>query len=263
MLLRADYHSWAEDAERKASPEVDFGANWRLRSTSWPVWRVSWIEATGELYAVELLPSPTDRRFLVLGEIHGRRAVETALTGWTEIDYLDDLADQLVGTRTPPTLAEMFAQDQGLFGAEDGFDPGRLDMGDSGEPLASNAQALSHDVRGKVYVAQRPPDDEFGDCRVTVVHGRRTYPLLAVRADRRGDGWEWGYGGTGPAMLALAILADWLGETGVSRDDFHKCRSYRHHQPFKWDHIANAPREGFSIAGETILAWLAARERAA
>lgn len=263
MLLRADYLNWADNAERKASSEVDFGANWRLRSTPWPVWRVSWIEATGELYAVELLPTSTDRRFVVLGEIHSRRAVETALTGWTEIEYLDDLCDQLIGARIPPTLAELFAHDQGLFGSDDGFDPGRWAMDDTGEPLASNAEALSRDIHGKVYVAQRPPDDEFGDCRVTVVHGRHTYSLPTVKADRRGDGWEWGYGGTGPAILALAILADLLGETGVSRDDFHTSRSYRHHQPFKWAHIASAPRAGFSIAGETILAWLAARDGAA
>lgn len=47
-------------------------------------------------------------------------------------------------------------------------------------------------------------------------------------------GFEWGYGGSGPAQLALAILADAL-------DDDE--RALRLHQKFKWQVIAVLDRE--------------------
>lgn len=56
-------------------------------------------------------------------------------------------------------------------------------------------------------------------------------------------GFEWGYGGSGPAQLALAILLDYTGNQDASA---------RWHQDFKWAFIANAPTEGFEITGEEI-----------
>jgi len=46
------------------------------------------------------------------------------------------------------------------------------------------------------------------------------------------DGFEWGYPGSGPAQLALAILADHL------RDDE---QAINLHQRFKWEVIAKLP----------------------
>ena len=47
-------------------------------------------------------------------------------------------------------------------------------------------------------------------------------------------GFEWGYGGSGPAQLALAILAD------VLEDDD---RAVQLHQQFKWRAIASIHRK--------------------
>jgi len=47
------------------------------------------------------------------------------------------------------------------------------------------------------------------------------------------DGFQWGYGGSGPAQLALAILLDVTGEEE---------RSVRLHQDFKRDKIAGTRR---------------------
>jgi hypothetical protein len=47
-------------------------------------------------------------------------------------------------------------------------------------------------------------------------------------------GFEWGYGGSGPAQLALAILADALGD-----DE----RAVRLHQRFKFSVIGNLDRD--------------------
>lgn len=48
------------------------------------------------------------------------------------------------------------------------------------------------------------------------------------------DGFAWGYGGSGPAQLALAIM---LELTGKSED----------YQEFKWKIIAELPQEDFEM----------------
>jgi hypothetical protein len=53
------------------------------------------------------------------------------------------------------------------------------------------------------------------------------------------DGFEFGYGGSGPAQLALAILL----AAGLSDD-----RAARLHQKFKWEFIARLPQgDGFVL----------------
>lgn len=66
-------------------------------------------------------------------------------------------------------------------------------------------------------------------------------------------GFEWGYGGSGPADLALNIL---YAVTG------NKELAMRHYQEFKWAFIAEMPKEGGTIRREDILAWLKEREEA-
>jgi hypothetical protein len=62
-------------------------------------------------------------------------------------------------------------------------------------------------------------------------------------------GFEWGYGGSGPAQLALAILLDYA--TGRHS----KTWAVTHHQAFKWHFVANWPREGFTLQTEAIEVW--------
>ena len=52
------------------------------------------------------------------------------------------------------------------------------------------------------------------------------------------DGFAWGYGGSGPAQLALAIL---LEETGSGE------LALNLYQDFKWNCIAKLPRDGFTL----------------
>jgi len=57
-------------------------------------------------------------------------------------------------------------------------------------------------------------------------------------------GFMWGYGGSGPAQLALAILADLLG------DDTQALMLY---QPFKWKVIATLPMgEDWELTGDDV-----------
>jgi hypothetical protein len=65
------------------------------------------------------------------------------------------------------------------------------------------------------------------------------------------DGFNWGYGGSGPAQLALAILLRLAPET----------IAVRHHQKFKEDHIATLPSgEDFEMSLDSVRTWLYAAE---
>lgn len=113
----------------------------------------------------------------------------------------------------------------------------------------------------KTYIGQRPGDDFVGDCRVYVQEGNQVLPLRHV-AHHSPTGFEWGYGGSGPADTALSILADFFGESLEPRPFYKREVTYEHsrawplHQRFKWDFIAGADREGFTITAAQIQAWL-------
>jgi hypothetical protein len=64
------------------------------------------------------------------------------------------------------------------------------------------------------------------------------------------DGFEWGYGGSGPADFALNILSIFAGQEFAER----------HHQDFKWKFIAPMPYEGGKIKREDIVSWIKERE---
>lgn len=60
-------------------------------------------------------------------------------------------------------------------------------------------------------------------------------------------GFEFGYGGSGPSQLALAILLDLTHDPAVAR---------AYHQKFKWKFIAPMGHPGDEIEAETINDWL-------
>jgi Family of unknown function (DUF6166) len=65
------------------------------------------------------------------------------------------------------------------------------------------------------------------------------------------DGFNWGYGGSGPAQLALAILL------AAGLDDQ---RAMRLHQAFKWAVITSLPQgEGFVLEID-VTAWVATND---
>ena len=51
------------------------------------------------------------------------------------------------------------------------------------------------------------------------------------------DGFAWGYGGSGPSQLALAICLELYGQDKATQI----------YQSFKWDYIANLPDKNFDI----------------
>ena len=66
------------------------------------------------------------------------------------------------------------------------------------------------------------------------------------------DGFNWGYGGSGPAQFALALLLKF----GVPND-----LAVRWHNDLKFDIIAKLPQDDFMIPANIINDWIA-RKRA-
>lgn len=60
-------------------------------------------------------------------------------------------------------------------------------------------------------------------------------------------GFEWGYGGSGPAQLALAILAD------VTGDDEVALRLYMR---FKFGVVSGLPKHGFLLPATDVEDWI-------
>lgn len=124
-------------------------------------------------------------------------------------------------------------------------------------------------------------------CEVYAEEGGKGYPL-PLRLDlfnHSPDGFEWGYGGSGPAQLALAILADFLGPApspnkcpycGSTMINW-KCRepecaydgdvagekwreAVQLHQAFKADVIAKLKTDRFVIEGAELSKWIEAHK---
>jgi len=94
---------------------------------------------------------------------------------------------------------------------------------------------------GKTYILSR----EQGQARCFVLHKNKKYPLRHVVCYSP-TGFEWGYGGAGPADLALSILTDFAGRK-VAESLY---------QQFKWDVIAKIPYQGTVIWSSDIVAWI-------
>jgi hypothetical protein len=99
--------------------------------------------------------------------------------------------------------------------------------------------------RVRVYEGMRSADrlDTGGEVIVTV-NGQTlpVAPSLKLR-NHSPTGFSWGYGGSGPAQLALAILHDYYGAR----------RALRLYQSFKWATVARWPAErNWKITGAEI-----------
>lgn len=89
----------------------------------------------------------------------------------------------------------------------------------------------------------------WGEPTVAIVQGCHgvPLPLRLDLANHSPTGFEWGYAGSGPAQLALAILID------ATADQETTMRLY---QRFKAEIIAPIPRGGFEITKSQVLDWV-------
>ena len=89
----------------------------------------------------------------------------------------------------------------------------------------------------KLYTGRRSKET-----LMVIVDGKPLNPRYDL-LNHSPTGFEWGYGGSGPAQLALAIVADYLGN-----DE----RAILFHQSFKWAVIAKLPNGAWSLSGDEI-----------
>lgn len=68
------------------------------------------------------------------------------------------------------------------------------------------------------------------------------------------DGFSWGYGGSGPAQLALGLLL----AAGVEHEV-----AQRHYQDFKWEYLSGLEMAKDAEFDVDLRAWVADHERAA
>ncbi len=97
-----------------------------------------------------------------------------------------------------------------------------------------------------VYAGRRRHRFRGEEAVVTVTDSTgssRRLPHIETHSPTR---FEWGYGGNGPAHLALSILADCVGIETAGR----------YYQDFKWEIIANLPLAGWKLTEHDIRAWL-------
>jgi len=75
------------------------------------------------------------------------------------------------------------------------------------------------------------------------------------------DGFEWGYQGSGPSQLSLALLLDAIGETPVEQrpsPETAPVLAERWYMQFKNDHVSNWGEDTWRISRAEILGWLRA-----
>jgi len=95
-----------------------------------------------------------------------------------------------------------------------------------------------------VYEGIRLPD---GGCRI-VAHEPGGGVRELAPAEVHSFDFEWGYGGSGPAETAHALLLDATGDTRLAG---------RWHPAFKRAVVADLPHDGWRLSRAAVLDWLA------
>jgi len=112
-----------------------------------------------------------------------------------------------------------------------------------GSTMNALTKTTEHQARSrKMYTGRRGPQG----CVVWAIDGNGERKPLNPRQELRNHsptGFEWGYGGSGPAQLALAILAEHLGNDDAALNLY---------QDFKWTCIAQICSANWSLSSEEI-----------
>jgi hypothetical protein len=101
-------------------------------------------------------------------------------------------------------------------------------------------------MTARLYAGRRLGANEAAPVAVTA-DGRPLSPAASLKLRNHSpDGFNWGYGGSGPAQLALAILLDYTGDPALAE---------RHYQAFKAAHVAHWGYQ-WELTAEQIQTWL-------
>ena len=113
------------------------------------------------------------------------------------------------------------------------------------------ALVICHDS-SRAYCQEHDTSEVRGsyESREVTINGHRLSSIRSFKLRRHSPGdFSWGYGGSGPAQLALAMLLEWTTEA----------TALALYQYFKHEVIAGlALDEDFTVPGTIITAWLLA-----
>jgi len=86
----------------------------------------------------------------------------------------------------------------------------------------------------------------YNTTRDVFIDGKRLDPSKSLKIyNHSPDGFSWGYGGSGPSQLALAILLETL----------TKEEAISNYQSFKWEYVSKFPQSDFE-ADIDIKQWI-------
>ena len=208
--------------------------------------------AAGAQYCGAVLPPIIDRLIWVMDSIQSVERLSEAAgqVDGGEVWFLPDEQAQFVNEQLSRATVQLLGQDSDYQRELEYTMNARSREAWGFVPLALQA----HD---RTYVGQsRRPDADWAFMENYVVHVKANdtqEPLVNARSpwsELPGNGFAWGYGGSGPTDLAMSILADSVD------GDLLIPRSY--HQSFKNDVIAQLPKDGFALTKQQVLGWLAA-----
>ena len=118
------------------------------------------------------------------------------------------------------------------------------------------------DIDDDQPVLQGKPFREYGLVCVRQTDGRLACNIPQIFKHHSPTGFECGYGGSGPADLALNAMALWFpkepGDRGVKLWDGQivSSKAFNLHQRFKFYFIQSMDRDGGMISVEKIVEWL-------
>jgi hypothetical protein len=124
--------------------------------------------------------------------------------------------------------------------------------GQRGPADHSDEGAESEREEQAVRVTYRGERGRRGEWRVFRNH-RPLSPRRSLKVRNHSPtGFSWGFGGSGPAQLALALLLDVVG-----RDE-----AQRYYQAFKWEWVVNWPQDGpWEMCESEIRRWVGMMSR--
>ena len=111
----------------------------------------------------------------------------------------------------------------------------------TGYSVICHARQVWYCRRMKVYEGMRT-----GEGCIVTVNGQPLDPRTDL-CNHSPTGFEWAYGGSGPAQLSLALLADALGDDELAQD---------HYQKFKRKIVAGFEAEGWILTQAEIRSWI-------
>lgn len=93
---------------------------------------------------------------------------------------------------------------------------------------------------------------DIGNCHIYRRNEKKSF-LLKPMGRHSPDGFQWGYGGSGPAETALCILRDFVQLAGEDVADYNFVDN--NYQQFKWDFISKIDGD-LKINGYDIFQWI-------